>query len=71
VLILLARGATHRECAARLGLKPKTVDNHETRLMRDLGLHRQIELVRFAEYHGLIDGALPGSDPAEELEYVL
>jgi len=38
VLILVARGATHRECAARLGIKPKTLDNHKTRLMRDLGL---------------------------------
>jgi len=26
---------------------------------------------RLAEYHGPIDGALPGSDPAEELDYVL
>jgi DNA-binding NarL/FixJ family response regulator len=53
VLALLAQGATIDQCAARLGLAPKTVDNYKTRAMQRLGLHRQIELVRFANAEGL------------------
>jgi DNA-binding NarL/FixJ family response regulator len=54
VLRLIALGNTVRACAEKLQLAPSTVDNHKSRLMRKLGLHRTAELVRFAVREGVI-----------------
>jgi DNA-binding NarL/FixJ family response regulator len=48
VLLLIAQGKTTREIAAALGITPKTVETHRTRLMRKLDLHDIAGLVRYA-----------------------
>jgi len=53
VLDLLARGLSVREVAQRLSLSTNTIDNHKARLMRKLGLHKVVELVRVALGEGL------------------
>jgi DNA-binding NarL/FixJ family response regulator len=56
VLQLVAEGHTNRQIAERLGLSPKTVDGHRTRLMQKLDLHDAPSLTRYALRHGLIAG---------------
>jgi DNA-binding NarL/FixJ family response regulator len=54
VLLSIAGGATVRQCAEHLNLSASTVDNHKTRLMRKLDVHRTVDLVRMAIREGLI-----------------
>ena len=53
ILQLIAEGHTGREIAERLGLKPKTVDNHRANIMDKLGIHTTAGLVRYALQAGL------------------
>ena len=55
VLQLVAEGLTGREVAGRLGLAPKTVDNHRARIMDKLGIRTTAGLVRYAIHSGLVD----------------
>src|ERR1043165_2249957 len=48
VLALIAAGFTGREIAEKLGLKPKTVENHRARIMEKLDIHTTAGLVRYA-----------------------
>lgn len=48
VLALIAEGFTGREIAEKLGLKPKTVENHRARIMEKLDIHTTAGLVRYA-----------------------
>lgn len=48
ILQLIAEGHTGREIAERLGLRPKTVDNHRANIMDKLGIHTTAGLVRYA-----------------------
>jgi two-component system response regulator NreC len=54
VLLLIIEGKTNSQVSEALGVSPKTVDNHRTRLMEKLGVHNTAELVRFAARHGLL-----------------
>jgi two-component system, NarL family, response regulator NreC len=54
VLRLIAMGHTIKDCAVELRLSPSTVDNHKTRLMKKLGVHRSLDLTRLAVREGLI-----------------
>lgn len=54
VLVYLAQGLSVKECARVMGRSPSTIDNHKTRLMRKLGMHRVVDLARFAVREGLI-----------------
>ncbi len=54
VLLSIVQGSTVKECAEHLNLAASTVDNHKTRLMRKLNVHRTVELVRMAIREGLI-----------------
>jgi len=54
VLKLLARGNTNRQIAALLGLSMRTVENHRANLLGKLGLVSRVELVNYAEEHGLL-----------------
>jgi DNA-binding NarL/FixJ family response regulator len=54
VLQLLAGGKSVKEIAAVLGLSPRTVEDHQYRMMETLGLENNVELVRFALEHGLV-----------------
>lgn len=54
VFHLVVEGCTSVRIAGRLGISPKTVENHRMRLMEKLGLHSTAELLRYASRHGLI-----------------
>ena len=54
VLQLMAEGLTGRRVAELLGLSPKTVDNHRSRIMDKLGIHTTAGLVRYAMRRGLV-----------------
>jgi DNA-binding NarL/FixJ family response regulator len=48
VLEHAARGLHAKEIAAALGISPRTVEVHKTRIMEKLGVRNVAELVRFA-----------------------
>ena len=54
VLRLLARGNTNRQIADLLTLSIRTVESHRANLMGKLGLASRVELVTYAEEHGLL-----------------
>jgi len=54
VLRLLAKGNTNRQIAGLLGLSMRTVENHRANLMGERGLVSRVELVNYAEEHGLL-----------------
>ncbi len=55
VMRLLAEGLSSKEVASKLFISPKTVENHRSNIMKKLGLHSTIELIRYAAKLGLID----------------
>jgi len=54
VLRLLARGNTNRQIAELLALSVRTIESHRANLMGKLGLSSRVELVTYAEEHGLL-----------------
>ncbi len=58
VLRCLAEGLSAKEVADKLFISPKTVENHRSKIMRKLGLHTAVELVRYAARFGMIDVSL-------------
>ena len=54
ILKLIARGLSSKEIAYELGLSPKTVDVHRSRVMERLGLGDIASLTRYAVRKGLI-----------------
>ncbi len=55
VMRLLAEGLSTKGVAEKLFISPKTVENHRSNIMKKLGLHGTVELVRYAAKLGLID----------------
>lgn len=55
VLRLLAQGYTNRQVAEALHLSVRTVESHRSNLTSKLGLHSRLELIRYAQEHGLLD----------------
>jgi DNA-binding NarL/FixJ family response regulator len=55
VLGWLATGATSKEIAVELGLRPKTVENHRARILDKLGAVNSAAAVRVATATGLIE----------------
>ena len=55
VLVLIVEGNTNKSIAEKLFLSPKTVDNHRRNIMRKLGRHDIIGLVKYAITSGLVD----------------
>lgn len=53
VLQGLVLGQTLEQMAERLHLSPKTVSNHQTRIRQQLGVGTAVELLRYAQAHGL------------------
>ncbi len=53
ILQLVAEGQTLKEIASTLGLSPKTVEYHKTKLIDQLGLHTTAELTKYALARGL------------------
>lgn len=54
VLRLVASGKTTKEIARDLGISPKTVEFHRSRLMERIGAHDVTGLTRFAVQHGVL-----------------
>jgi two-component system response regulator NreC len=54
VFELLVRGRSNPQVASELCISPKTVETHRAHIMRKLGLHSIVELVRFAARHQLL-----------------
>jgi DNA-binding NarL/FixJ family response regulator len=54
VLKLIAQGNSVKDCAGLMALAPSTVDNHKSRLMKKLGVHKSLELTRLAIREGLV-----------------
>jgi two-component system response regulator NreC len=59
VLQLLAKGYTNRQIAEHLHLSPRTVEGHRANLSAKLGLRSRVELVEYAEQHGLMKSKQP------------
>lgn len=55
VLRLVSQGLTNQEVADRLVVSIKTVQTHRGHLMKKLGLHDRVGLVRYAIRHGLCE----------------
>lgn len=55
ILRLVARGYTNNQIAQKLCLSPRTIEGHRANLMGKLDLHSRVELVEYAEQHGLLD----------------
>ena len=55
VLRLLVKGNTNRQASGLLGISVRTVENHRANLMGKLGLTSRVELVSYAEEHGLLE----------------
>jgi DNA-binding NarL/FixJ family response regulator len=53
VLRLVAKGLTARRIAERLGLSPRTVENHVQNVLGKLQLTNRVELARYAIEQGL------------------
>ncbi len=54
VLQLLAEGHTMREVGNILGLSPRTIAFHKYRIMEELGLKTNADLIQFAIKHGIV-----------------
>lgn len=50
----LASGLTVRDCAKLMQLAESTIDNHKSRLMKKLNIHKSVELTHLAIQSGLI-----------------
>lgn len=55
VMSLIADGLSNPEIGEKLGISVKTVDRHRENIMRKLGVHSRIDLVKYAIKEGLID----------------
>lgn len=55
ILRLIARGYTNNQIAEKLSISSRTVEGHRANLMGKLDLHSRVELVEYAEQHGLLD----------------
>ncbi len=55
VMKLLAEGNSVRSTAARLDIASSTVDNHKSKLMKKLAVHKMTDITRIAMREGLIE----------------
>jgi len=52
----LIEGESNAEIGRRLGISAKTVDTHRSHVMRKMGVHSVVQLVRLAARHQLLPG---------------
>ena len=55
VLSMVVNGLTTHDIATRLLLSPNTVHRHRNNLMKKLGLHDRLDLLRYCLRRGLVD----------------
>jgi DNA-binding NarL/FixJ family response regulator len=55
VLALIGAGLSNAHVATRLALSPHTVHRHRTSMMRKLGLHDRVAVLRYCIRRGLVD----------------
>jgi DNA-binding NarL/FixJ family response regulator len=65
VLRMLAEGLSCDEIGGKLFISPRTAENHRSSIMRKLGVHSPVELVRYAARLGIIDVDLWKEPPAD------
>lgn len=53
VLQLIAEGLSSKEVGERLGTSPHTVETHRKQIKKKLGIHRAVELTRYAIKEGI------------------
>src|SRR4051812_16859417 len=53
VLRMVAKGMSYKQIAERLGVSPRTVQNHVQNTLRKLQMHNRVELTRYAIARGL------------------
>jgi len=54
VMAYIIRGYTNRQVAEELSISVRTVEGHRATLFDKLGLKNRVELIEFAEKHGLV-----------------
>lgn len=59
LVALVAEGLPNKAIAARLGISPRTVDGHLSRLFSKLGVATRTELARYAVTHDLLGSPEP------------
>ena len=55
ILVLVSQGSTMRQVGRRLGISPRTVETHVSKLYRKLGVRTRVQAVARAAQLGLID----------------
>ena len=60
VLLLMTQGQSIQAISDRLCLSPKTIATYRYRLFDKVGVRSDVELMRLAIRHGIIDGGLAG-----------
>lgn len=55
ILKLTAEGDTNKTISRKLGLSPRTVENHRAKIMKKIGVANIARLIKYAYQHGLID----------------
>jgi two-component system response regulator NreC len=65
VLRMIANGMSRTEIAQKLCRSPMTIDNHRKSILKKLGFHDRVDLVRYAIAEGLGE-LLPEERPADE-----
>ena len=55
VMQYIIRGFTNRQTAEILSISVRTVEGHRASLFRKLGIKNRVELLEYAESHGLVD----------------
>lgn len=66
ILQLLAEGRSAKAIGALLDISPRTVESHKYKIMEDLGLESNAQLVQYAMRLGLVGGPLTGPGPAPD-----
>lgn len=55
LLRYIGAGASNEKIAEQLELRPVSVQNHKARIMRKLGLHTTVDLIRYAMQKGFVN----------------
>ena len=68
VLRALGAGKSIKDISAELSLSPKTVSTYHSRIWEKLGVHNDVELVRYALEHGIEDEGFTVEFTAEKAQ---